>query len=397
VNQQLRRSLDRIAERDAAVLGWVYVDPDARQSGDGLLSGVTVGVKDVIDIAGMVTTHGSPAFAGNMAHRDAEAVRRMRAAGAIILGKTVTAEFATYHPGPTINPRKPGHTPGGSSSGSAAVVADGQADIALGTQTAGSMIRPASFCGTLGFKPSFGRYPLAGVLETSPNLDTLGVFGRTLDLVTRADAVLSGEADCPPANPDPVIGLCHSPAWDEAEPAMQKAFLDFAKRLQLAGHRVDERDLPNECVNLQIAQALIHRREAWMTLGHIRRDHADIVSPIFRDFIDSGERECEADYQAALGCQAAAVAQLPTIFAGLDMLLVPGACGPAPKGPSSTGNPAFQRLWTALGAPCLGFPVAWQADGLPLGLQIIGKFGADRQLLADATTILAHAALKPEE
>jgi Asp-tRNA(Asn)/Glu-tRNA(Gln) amidotransferase A subunit family amidase len=394
---QPQRSLERIVRRDAAVRGWVQIDANARQSGDGLLSGITVGVKDVIDVAGMVTSHGSPAFADNVAKEDAVAVERLRAAGAIIRGKTVTAEFATYHPGPTSNPRKPGYTPGGSSSGSAAVVADGQSDLALGTQTAGSMIRPASFCGTLGFKPSFGRYPLGGVLETSPNLDTLGVFGRTLNLVSRADAVLSGDGNDPPANAAPVIGLCRSPAWDEADPAMQAAFVEFAARLQAAGLRVVDHTLPAICTDLQAAQALIHRREAWMTMGHIRQAHGDKVSAVFRDFIDAGEREIEADYQLALACQSEAVSQLPAIFAGVDMLLVPGACGPAPHGLGSTGNPAFQRIWTALGVPCLGFPAAWQTDGLPLGLQIIGQRGADRQLLADARHIMAHAALKTEE
>ena len=192
----LESCLARIAERDYEVRGWVCRDP-AAAAGEGPLAGVVLGVKDVIDVAGMPTTHGSPIYADNVAARDAEAVARLRAAGAVVLGKTVTAEFATYHPGPTSNPRKPGHTPGGSSSGSAAVVADGQADLAFGTQTAGSMIRPGSFCGVLAFKPSFGRYPLAGVLETAPNLDTLGLFARDLALLDSADAVVSGEGATP--------------------------------------------------------------------------------------------------------------------------------------------------------------------------------------------------------
>lgn len=399
MSDHLRQSLDRIAARDAAVCGWVYVDEMAAQmpgTDAGELSGLTAGVKDVIDVAGMVTSHGSPIFAANMAGGDAEAVRRLRAAGAIILGKTVTAEFATYSPGPTVNPRRAGHTPGGSSSGSAAVVADGQADLALGTQTAGSMIRPASFCGTLGFKPSFGRYPLAGVLETSPNLDTLGVFARTLGILSRADAVISGEGDCPSPNHAPVVGLCRSPAWDEALPAMKRAFVGFAQTLRLAGLTVVECDAPVSFGPLAAAQALIHRREAWMTLGHIRRNHPDAVTSVFRDFIDQGAADSESDYQAALDCQRACQAHLPAVFNGVDMLLVPGATGPAPEGINTTGNPAFQRIWTALGVPCLGFPAAWTSDGLPLGLQMIGQKGKDRQLLANAQIILAHAELKQE-
>ena len=399
MSDRLRHSLNRIAARDAAVRGWVYVDEKAAQlpgTHAGNLSGLTVGVKDVIDVAGMVTSLGSTIFAASMAGQDADAVRRLRAAGAIILGKTVTAEFATYSPGPTVNPRKAGHTPGGSSSGSAAAVADGQADLALGTQTAGSIIRPASFCGTLGFKPSFGRYPLAGVLETSPHLDTLGVFARTLGILSRADAVLSGDGECPTPKRAPVIGLCRSPAWDEALPVMQRAFADFAQVLRLAGLTVVERDTPDSFGPLAAAQALIHRREAWMTLGHIRRSHPDAVTSVFRDFIDQGAAESESDYQAALDCQRACLAHLRAVFDGVDVLLVPGATGPAPQGIDATGNPAFQRIWTALGVPCLGFPAAWTPDGLPLGLQMIGQTGSDRQLLANAQIILAHAALKQE-
>lgn len=394
------KNLARIGERDASVLGWVHVDKAAAQmpgSEAGALSGLTVGIKDVIDVAGMVTSHGSPIFANNKADGDAEAVRRLRAAGAIILGKTVTAEFATYSPGPTVNPRKPGHTPGGSSSGSAAVVADGQADFALGTQTAGSMIRPASFCGTLGFKPSFGRYPLEGVLETSQSLDTLGVFARTLEILARADAVLADETESRPANFAPVIGLCRSPAWNDAEPAMQSAFTDFAATLAAVGLQVVDRILPEACTRLFAAHALIHHHEAWMKLGHIRRDYPDDVSPAFRDFVDRGAAESKADYRAALDCLRACQSLLATIFDGVDILLVPGATGPAPQGLGATGDPAFQRIWTALGVPCLGFPAAWTQDGLPLGLQIIGQRGSDRQLLADAKVIIAHAALKEVE
>ena len=254
----LAECLARIEARDASVRGWVHIDRDAK-GGGGPLAGLVVGVKDVIDVAGMPTTHGSPIYAGNIAQADAEAVARLRAAGAVVLGKTVTAEFATYHPGPTANPRNLAHTPGGSSSGSAAVVADGQADIALGTQTAGSMIRPASFCGTFGFKPTLGRYPLAGVLETSPSLDTLGVFARNLAVLSAADAVLSGDDADPAAVASLTIGLCRSPAWDEASAEMQEAFLAFADKLRAAGHTVMDRTLPEPFDRLPAAQALVHR------------------------------------------------------------------------------------------------------------------------------------------
>jgi Asp-tRNA(Asn)/Glu-tRNA(Gln) amidotransferase A subunit family amidase len=387
----LASCLARIDARDGDVLGWSHIDRSAR-GGEGPLGGLVLGVKDVIDVAGMPTTHGSPIYAGNIAAADAEAVARLQAAGAVVLGKTVTAEFATYHPGPTRNPRNLAHTPGGSSSGSAAVVADGQADLALGTQTAGSMIRPASFCGTFGFKPSFGRYPLGGVLETSPSLDTLGLFARNLAILTAADAVLADEDQVPAAKPVLAIGLCRSPAWDEASAEMQAAFLTFAESLRAAGHAVTDHDLPEPFTRLAAAQALIHRREAAMVMGHIRRDHLDQVSPEFAAMIDEGAGESEADYQAALALQRECKTLAGEVFAGVDMLLVPGATGAAPEGHAATGNPAFQRIWTALGAPCLGFPAAWRSDGLPLGLQVVGAPGTDRQFLSNATAIAARAA-----
>lgn len=385
--------LGRIDARDADVRAWAYVDR-AATGGEGPLAGVVLGVKDVIDVAGMPTTHGSPIFADNIAAQDAAAVALLRAAGAAVLGKTVTAEFATYHPGPTVNPRKAGHTPGGSSSGSAAAVADGQADIALGTQTAGSMIRPGSFCGTLAFKPTIGRYPVAGVLDTAPSLDTLGLFARDLDLLVAADAVLTGAGALPAPHAPLRVALCRMPTWDQASGEMQDTAIEFAARLHEAGCELSEVTLPEPFTRLQDAQLLIHRTEAADVLGAIRREHPDEVSAEFRAMIDAGAATDPADYAAARALQEECKALLPTIFADVDLLLAPGAPGAAPEGTGATGDPMFQRIWTATGAPCLGFPGAWRADGLPLGLQVIGLPGTDRQLLADARTIIAHAALK---
>lgn len=385
--------LGRIDARDAEVRAWAYVDR-AATGGEGPLAGVVLGVKDVIDVAGMPTTHGSPIFADNIAAQDAAAVALLRAAGAAVLGKTVTAEFATYHPGPTVNPRKAGHTPGGSSSGSAAAVADGQADIALGTQTAGSMIRPGSFCGTLAFKPTIGRYPVAGVLDTAPSLDTLGLFARDLDLLVAADAVLTGAGALPAPHAPLRVALCRMPTWDQASGEMQDTAIEFAARLHEAGCELSEVTLPEPFTRLQDAQLLIHRTEAADVLGAIRREHPDEVSAEFRAMIDAGAATDPADYAAARALQEECKALLPTIFADVDLLLAPGAPGAAPEGTGATGDPMFQRIWTATGAPCLGFPGAWRADGLPLGLQVIGLPGTDRQLLADARTIIAHAALK---
>lgn len=386
---------DRIAARDADVRAWAYLDPAATASHPGPLAGLAIGVKDVIDVAGMPTTHGSPICAGTIAATDAECVRRLRAAGAVIIGKTVTAEFATYSPGPTVNPHRPGHTPGGSSSGSAAAVADGQVPVALGTQTAGSIIRPASFCGTLGYKPSFGRYPLAGVLETAPSLDTLGLFANRLADIIAVDAVLAGDDGAARANPDPIIGLCRTPAWGEADADMQAAFTGFAQTLAHAGLTVIDRPLPAALASLGAAQALVHAHEASRAIGHYRRDHPHRISAAFRDFIDAGAAVTPAAYRGALAEIADGRARLPGIFAGVDLLLTPGAPGTAPAGLGATGNPVFQRIWTALGVPCLGFPARWAATGLPLGLQLVGRPGQDRAFLAAAAAVTAHAVWGP--
>jgi len=390
--------LDRIRQRDGAVHAWAHLDSAGALTAAGSpggvpgpLAGATVGVKDIIDVAGLPTAYGSPIFAGQVAERDAECVARLRAAGAVILGKTVTAEFATYSPGPTVNPHRGGHTPGGSSSGSAAAVADGQVAIALGTQTAGSMIRPGSYCGVFAFKPSFGRYPLGGVLPTAPSLDTLGVFARTLDDICIADAVLAGAAGGAAAGPSPVIGLCRSPAWDAADEAMQGALLAFADTLRAAGFIVRDRVLPPLYGQLAAAQALIHCREAFEALGPIAASHPDGISTALREFMAAGAAVTPELYAEARDIQRRCQALTGEAFGGVDMLLVPGATGAAPPGLASTGDPAFQRLWTALGVPCLGFPAARAANGLPLGLQLIAPPGGDLALLANAAAVVACA------
>ena len=403
--QLVSACLQRITVRDEAVRGWASLDAaralraaracDASTAARGPLHGIPFGVKDIIDVAGLPTTHGCAAFAQHFPASTAQCVERLQRAGAIVLGKTVTTEFATYHPGPTRNPRDPRHTPGGSSSGSAATVADGQVPMALGTQTAGSIIRPASFCGVLGFKPSFGRYPLGGVLPTATSLDTLGFFARTLADVVLVDSVLAAT----PANlPRPghlTVGLCRSPAWPQASAAMQAAWQAFGATLGAHGVAVIERELPADFADLLDAQQLLHRHEAWQALGEIRRVHAGVVSETFADFIDTGARVTPAAYRAALALQVRCRAQLSTVFDGVTVLLTPGAPDAAPAGLEATGNPLFNRLWTALGTPCLGFPASWTPQGLPLGLQLIGPLGGDRELLAAAQSVLALAPPTP--
>lgn len=394
----MRALLERIDERDEAVKAWSFLDRElaltAARSADaatgprGLLHGVPVGIKDVIDALGMPTEYGSEAFAGHYPAADAPVTARLRAAGAIIMGKLVTAEFATYRAGPTRNPHDPGHTPGGSSSGSAAAVADSQVPLALGTQTAGSVIRPASFCGTFGFKPSHGRYPSQGVIETSHRLDTVGTFARNVADLVLADVVLALDAEVPVPDSRPlVIGVLTEGRWATASEGMRTALADVAARLADAGHQVDARGAPAILEDLGPAQAVIHQYECARSLNGIRHDHAGQVSAVFRDFVDGGLAIGDHVYAEACRVQDRAREMEEAIFAGADLLLAPSAPGVAPAGLESTGDPVFCRPWTALGTPSLGFP-AGDEGGLPLGLQLNGRRGSDRQTLVRVARLM---------
>ena len=394
--------LARIAERDDAVRAWSFLDAegalvaaraaDAATGPRGALHGVPVGVKDVIDATGMPTEFGSQAFAGHYPAADAAVTARLRAAGAIIMGKLVTAEFATYRSGPTRNPANPAHTPGGSSSGSAAAVADSQVPVALGTQTAGSVVRPASFCGAFGFKPTQGRYPAQGVIDTAHRLDTVGTFARNVADIALLDRVLSGDEAAAPIETRPlVIGVLADGMWAGVSPAMAATRKRWAKRFAAAGHEVVMIPAPLILEELSAAQKVIHQVECARLLGGIRRDHADKVSAVFREFVDGGMAIDDSAYVAACQVQDRARATAAQIFGGADLLMACSATGAAPEGLESTGDPVFCRAWTALGTPSLGFPAGEDA-GLPLGLQLIGRPGEDRLTLARAERLLGTPA-----
>lgn len=394
----MRALLARIDERDEAVHAWSFLDraaalaaartADAATGPRGPLHGVPVGLKDVIDAAGMPTEYGSEAFAGHYPADDAEVTARLRAAGAIIMGKLVTAEFATYRPGPTRNPHHPAHTPGGSSSGSAAAVADRQVPLSLGTQTAGSVVRPASFCGAFGFKPSHGRYPTQGVIDTAHRLDTVGTFARNVPDLALVDAVLAADDTVAEAESRPlVVGVMAEGMWAAASPAMQAALDRTVALLADAGHRIVTRGAPAVIEELGPAQTLIHQYECARLLFDVRRDHAEQVSPAFRAFVDGGLDITDRAYGEACRVQDRARAMEEEIFAGADLLLAPSALGIAPEGLDSTGDPVFCRPWTALGTPSVGFP-AGEEGGLPLGLQLNGRRGSDRQTLARAARLM---------
>ncbi|HSN91140.1 MAG TPA: amidase [Anaeromyxobacteraceae bacterium] len=391
-----RACLERIAAEEPRVGAFEHLDPaavlDAARRADAAgprppLHGLPVAVKDIVDTSDLPTECGSPVHRGRRPGRDAACVARLRAAGAVILGKTVTTELAFYRPGKTRNPHDPGRTPGGSSSGSAAAVAASLVPAAIGTQTAGSVIRPASFCGVVGMKPTHGLVPMEGVLPFAPSLDTIGVFARDLAAVPLLLEAMGAPAAAPPRREPPRVALCRTEQWPLAEPATRDRVEEVARALARAGASVGELDLGRAFDGLAAAQRAIMAAEAARTFAAIRARHGDLLSPVLRDFLREGEevgrgREAEAREQAAR-CREALGAHL----SGLDVLLTPSAPGEAPRGLEATGDPAFNRIWTLLGVPCLSLPAGRGPAGLPVGVQLVGAAGADGALVASAAWI----------
>jgi amidase len=388
--------LDRIAAREDVVGAWQWLDRGAalaesrRRDGEaprGPLHGIPIAVKDLIDTSDMPTAYGSPIYRGHRPPADASCVALARAAGAVVLGKTVTTEFATFTPGKTANPHDPAHTPGGSSSGSAAAVADGMAPLGFGTQTAGSVIRPASFCGVVGYKPSFGLINRAGVKPLSDSLDTIGVYARTVDDAAFFAGVLSERPALRHlAVPDraPRFGLYRTPMWPEAEPATAAA-LDAARQaLERAGAIVEELAIAPEHERLTAAQDKIMGFETCRALADERIRHSAELSPRLAQLLDAGLAVGADEYEAARALAATARAALPQFFAGCDAVLTPAAPGEAPAGLGYTGDPVFNRMWTLLGTPCAAVPARWGANGLPTAVQVVGQIGDDARLMGCA-------------
>ncbi len=388
--------LDRIAAREPTVGAWQYLDPEAALAAarrcdasapSGPLHGIPIAVKDLIDTADMPTGYGSAIYARHRPAADAACVALARAAGAIVLGKTVTTEFACFTPGKTANPRNPEHTPGGSSSGSAAAVADLMAPLAFGTQTAGSVIRPAAYCGIVGYKPSFGTIPRAGVKMLCDSLDTIGTMARTVADAAFFAGVVAGRPElreiAPPAEP-PRFGLYRTPMWDEAEPETAAALERAQDALKRAGARVEEIAVPAEHRHLTEAQQAIMGFELVRSLAHERLLHSAELSPPLAQLLDAGLTVGAPEYDAAIARTAAARARLDVFFGMCDAMLTPAAPGPAPRGLGYTGNPVFNRMWTLLGAPCVTIPAVCDDGGLPTGIQLVGRIGDDARLMAAA-------------
>ena len=388
--------LERIAAREPVVGAWQYLDPEAALAAarrcdasppSGPLHGVPIAVKDLIDTADMPTGYGSAIYAGHRPAADAACVALARAAGAIVIGKTVTTEFACFTPGKTANPRHPAHTPGGSSSGSAAAVADSMVPLAFGTQTAGSVIRPAAFCGIVGYKPSFGTIPRAGVKMLCDSLDTVGTMARDVADAAFFAGVVAGRPELRdiafPAAP-PRFGFYRTPMWDEAQPETDAA-LDHARAaLERAGASVVNVPFPPEHERLTAAQQSIMGFELVRGLAHERLQHSAELSPPLAQLLDAGLTVGAPEYDAARADTATARARLDGVFGECDALLTPAAPGEAPQGLGHTGDPIFNRMWTLLGVPCVTLPSVWGENGLPTGIQLVGRIGDDAGLIAAA-------------
>ena len=411
--------LERIQATEPAVQAWTTLDAayvrqqaeaaDERHAAgepDGPLFGVPVGIKDIIDTRDLPTQHGTPLHSGRMARRDAALVQRLRAAGALVMGKTVTTEMATYSPGKTRNPFNPEHTPGGSSSGSAAAVAAGHVSLAIGTQTNGSVIRPASFCGVVGYKPSFGLIPRTGVLTQSPVLDQVGVFGRSVADVALLAQVLAGfdegdPATVPRAMPPllrtaleepplpPTLGWVQTPFWDRVAPDAREA---FGELIELLSGRIAPFELPDTARDAVEWHRTIMEADIAGSFEAEYEQGADMLSASLRAQIERGRDVRAVDYRKA-------VSRIPLINAGFDnvfehfsALLTPATLGTAPQGLDSTGDPLMCTLWTFAGMPAITLPLLHGENGLPLGVQLVGQRGDDARLLRTAQWLMQTVA-----
>jgi Asp-tRNA(Asn)/Glu-tRNA(Gln) amidotransferase A subunit family amidase len=392
--------LERIAAREPVIHAFAAIDPDAARKAaaaakDGPLRGLPVGVKDVLDTADLPSAYGSPIWEGWQPRADSAPVAWAKAAGAVVIGKTVTTEFATRHPGPTANPANPAHTPGGSSSGSAAGVADGMFPLAYGTQTAGSIIRPAAFCGAVGYKPSFGLINRHGMKVMSESLDTVGVMARSVaDCALFAGAVSGRDLGDPDQRPDraPVIGLCRSPTWDAAQPETEALLPAVARALTRAGARLRDFALPDMFNALLTAHPVVTNSESARAMGWELAHHADRLTDGLRERLTFGLERREADRVEAARVFAETQHAFAPALGDLDILVTPAAPGEAPEGLGWTGDPAFNYIWTSLHVPCVTVPAGAGRNGLPLGIQIVGRRGDDRAVLAWAQWVAAAIA-----
>lgn len=419
-----RAVIARIEEREPEIGAWAWYSPDyvldqataldawsASGKPIGRLHGLPVGIKDTIDTAGIPTGNGTVIDAGRVPTRDAYVVERLKAEGALIIGKTVTTELAFFAPGGTRNPHNPDHTPGGSSSGSAAAVAAGMVPLAIGTQTAGSVIRPASFCGVVGFKPTFGAIPRTGILPQAPTLDTVGVFARSVEEAALLAEVLFGYEPADPAttigpaprlldiaqSPPPVtpaLAFAAPPMWDQAT---EETHVAFAELVAALGGCCETVALPDVFARADAQREIIQFAELAKTLFPYERRGRDQLSERLRSAFDAGKAIFARDYLAALDWRALLNAALGAVFDRYDAIVTAAAPGPAPHGLDSTGSPIFNGLWTLCGTPAISLPLLASGDGLPIGVQLVGRRGDDARLLRTARWLVGHLRARHEE
>ncbi|HSQ80475.1 MAG TPA: amidase [Casimicrobiaceae bacterium] len=394
--------LERIDRRETVVGAWAHLDPDAaraaahacdRMAPRGPLHGIPLAVKDIIDTVGMPTELGSPIYRGRRPAWDAACVALVKRAGAIILGKTVTTEFAYFAPGKTANPRNLAHTPGGSSSGSAAAVADFMAPAGFATQTAASIIRPASFCGVVGYKPSFGTFSLAGIKPFAESLDTLGTITRSVaDARLLWCALLGVDYKSAPVGDTlaPRVGLCRTPWWNDADADSQAAVEGAARRLADAGATVSDAVLPTGFAALVDVQRTIMAHEGARSYAYEYDAHRGELSPQLRELIAQGLAIERGRYLEARARAARAAREFGDWIRHWDIVLAPAARGEAPEGLASTGDPIFSRVWTLLGLPSITLPGFAGGHGLPIGVQLVAGVGDDERLLALAEWVEAR-------
>jgi Asp-tRNA(Asn)/Glu-tRNA(Gln) amidotransferase A subunit family amidase len=394
-----RACLARVEARDQLVHAWTHVDPNqvmaAARAGDGQvakgpLSGVPIGIKDVILTRDMPTQYNSPIYQGFSPGIDAACVMILRAAGALIFGKTDTVEFAaTGRRALTCNPHDLERTPGGSSSGSAAAVADRHVPIALGTQTAGSIVRPASFCGVFGMKPTWNLVSNEGAKMFSPTLDTIGWYARSAEDLALVYDVFDPEptAEAVLDIAEARIAICRTPVWDQAGPATRTALADAVELLRKAGATVIDLELPSPFERLPELQTLIMRAEARGTFLSEYRAHYDLLGASFREQVENIDDYTRDQLRAAYDVAAQCRAVFDDIAAGYDAVLAPSTVGEATVGLESTGSYVFNGLWTLLQAPCINVPGFTGPNGLPVGLTVTGPRFADRKVLAASAAL----------
>jgi len=400
--QGIEQTLAAIAARDGELRSFVAVHEAAAAAREwdralahgGALQGLAVGVKDIFDTATLPTSYGSPLYRGHQPRSDAAIVQAVRRAGGVVVGKTSTTEFAFLNPTGTRNPNAEGRTPGGSSAGSAASVAAGLVPLAVGTQTGGSVIRPASYCGVVGFKPTFGALPTPGLKPFSWSLDTVGLFTRSLDEMATYASAIAGRDWKAQASAMPVFGVAWDYPWEPLSASGRKALEAAVSALRAAGATVRDVRLPAWLGPVFKAHDPVQGWEAFRALADEFQFHADALSPVLRDYLQQAREVTDAQYEAAHAQAIAGRRDLGALFDGIDVLLTPSAPDEPPAGHGSTGASTWNRAWTLLHVPCLNVPGTTGVNGFPMGVQVIAPVREDALCLR-AGRALEQALAKP--